>query len=61
MGKRGTWSDSRAPQRDIKRENSLMRGTYEGLGILPEDELEKLWEYLGKDLRNSWRFTSGKE
>ena len=33
---------------------------YDSLGLVPEQERETFWEYMKKDLPNSFRFTGSK-
>lgn len=44
----------------IVRENERFESYYNGLGIVPEEERQALWDAMKRDLPNSFRFTGSR-
>lgn len=51
---------SRNNWQDINRNNAKMERYYTESGIIPEEELETFWDYMRRDLPNSFRFTGSR-
>ncbi|OQD78711.1 hypothetical protein PENDEC_c001G01216 [Penicillium decumbens] len=51
---------SRNNWQDISRNNAKMERYYSESGIIPEEELETFWDYMRRDLPNSFRFTGSR-
>ncbi|KAJ5676877.1 Methyltransferase (Ncl1) [Penicillium maclennaniae] len=45
---------------DISRNNAKMERYYSESGIIPEEDLETFWDYMRRDLPNSFRFTGSR-
>ncbi|KAJ5314415.1 uncharacterized protein N7443_001299 [Penicillium atrosanguineum] len=45
---------------DISRNNAKMERYYTESGIIPEEDLEPFWDYMRRDLPNSFRFTGSR-
>ena len=50
----------RTNKADLDRHNDRYETYYNELGIVGEDEKDKLWETMRRDLPNSFRFTGSK-
>ncbi|KAI1937236.1 tRNA (cytosine-5-)-methyltransferase ncl1 [Ophidiomyces ophidiicola] len=66
MGKRGKkfGGSNRGSRKDyavIEKKNEKFERYYNGLGIVPEEEQEELWEALRRNLPNSFRFTGSRK
>lgn len=51
---------SRSNWQDITRDNEKLERYYNEPGIIPDEEREAFWEYMRKDLPNSFRFTGSR-
>lgn len=51
---------SRSNWQDITRHNAKLERYYNEPGIIPDDERELFWEYMRRDLPNSFRFTGSR-
>lgn len=59
-GRGGGGGRSRSNWNDITRNNEKLESYYNEPGIIPEEEREAFWEYMRRDLPNSFRFTGSR-
>ena len=50
----------RTPKKDVVRYNEKYCKYYDSLNLVPKEEKEALWKFMGRDLPNSFRFTGSK-
>lgn len=59
-GRGGGGGRSRSNWQDISRTNAKLESYYNEPGIIPDEEREAFWEYMQRDLPNSFRFTGSR-